>query len=162
MPRKHEVGRLTNQLRVFLKALARYVAFPLRLVHRLFHTLLQLYSRNITSRRQFLPIQRDGRLERVAGSSQPPILPLSNTQLQAPPLPGSATNSFVSLLPVQAPPTSANHGPQLPPATPILCQTRSEFRPSTPSLVKRYNKNPTIKREVKVVNIPPVKRDYSE
>ncbi|KAG1782860.1 hypothetical protein EV702DRAFT_1058666 [Suillus placidus] len=159
MSRKLEVRKLTNRLRVFLKALARCVAFPLQLIHRLFRTLLQLYSR----RRQFLPIHRDGCLERVAGSLQPPILPLSNrTQLQVPPLSGSAANSFVSLLPVHAP-TSTNHGQQLPPTVaPVLSQCQSEFRPTTPSLVKRYNKSATIKREVKLVNIPAVTRDYSD
>ncbi|KAG1729009.1 hypothetical protein EDB19DRAFT_1939282 [Suillus lakei] len=153
MSHQHEVGRLTNRLRVFLKTLARYVAFPLRLVYRLFHTLLQLCSRSITSRRQFLPTRRDGCLELVAGSIQPTILPLSNTQ---PPLPGSATNS---LLPIHTPPTSAkSHGPQ----APVVSQSKSEFRPSTPSQVKRYNNSAKIKQEVKLENIPALKRDYSD
>ncbi|KAG2128967.1 hypothetical protein DEU56DRAFT_915289 [Suillus clintonianus] len=148
----HEVGRL---LRVFLKALARHAAFSLRLIRHLFHTLLRLYSR-ITSRRQFLPIQRDGRLERVAASSQP-VLPVSHNQLQMP-QPGSATNSYISLLPVHTPPTSANH-----PTAPVLPQPCPlEFRPFLPSQVMRYNKGPTIKHEVKVLNIPAVKRDYED
>ncbi|KAG1805185.1 uncharacterized protein BJ212DRAFT_877498 [Suillus subaureus] len=155
MSRRHEARRLINLLRVFLKALARYVAFPLRLIHRLFHTLLQLYRR-----RQFLPTQRDGHLERVAGSILPPILPVSNhTQLQVPPLSGTAANSSVSLL---SPATSANHGQQLRPAAPILPQCHPVFRATTPSQVMRYNKNPQIKREVKLVNIPAGKRDYSD
>ncbi|KAG1763189.1 hypothetical protein EDD22DRAFT_518426 [Suillus occidentalis] len=159
MSRKHELGRLLNQLRVFLKALARYVTFPLRLIHRLLRTLLQLYSR----RRQYLPIQRDGRLERVAGSIQPPILPLSNrTQPQVPPLSGSAANSIVSLLSVPTPANLAGHGQQLPPVVPILSQCQSDFRPTTPSLVKRYNKSATIKQEVKLEYIPARKRDYSD
>jgi hypothetical protein len=141
MSRKHELGRLSNQLRVFLKALARYVTFPLRLIHRLLRTLLQLYSR----KRQYLPIQRDGHLERVAGSIQPPILPLSNrTQLQVPPLSGSVANSTVSLLSAHAPAKSAGHGQHLPPVVPVLSQCQSDFRPTTPSLVKRYNKSATM------------------
>lgn len=142
MSRKHEVGRLTDRLRVFLKVLGRYVTFPLRLIHRLFRTLLQLFSR----RRQFLPIQRDGRLERVAGSIQPPILPLSNhTQLvQVPPLSGSVGNSIVSLLSVHTPATPPGYGQQLPPVVPVLSQCQSDFRPTTPSLVKRYNKGATM------------------
>ncbi|KAG1893440.1 uncharacterized protein F5891DRAFT_772184 [Suillus fuscotomentosus] len=132
MSRRHEVGRLTNRSRVFLKALARYVAFPLRLVHRLFHALLQLYSR----RCQFLPVQRDGRVERVTGSFQPSLLPIHT----------------------QALPTSTNLGQQLHPAPSV----HSVFRPFTPSQVMRYNKTPQIKREVKLVNIPAGKRDYSD
>ncbi|KAG2115767.1 uncharacterized protein F5147DRAFT_380512 [Suillus discolor] len=157
MSRRHEVGRLTNLWRVFLKALARYVAFPLRLVHRLFHALLQLYSR----RCRFRPVQRNGRVERVTGSFQPSLLPSNTVQLQVPPpSSGSATNSFVSLLPVhtQALPTSTNLGQQLHPAPSV----RSVFRPFTPSQVMRYNKTPQIKREVKLVNIPAGKRDYSD
>ncbi|KAG1873592.1 hypothetical protein DFJ58DRAFT_759127 [Suillus subalutaceus] len=154
MLRKHEGGKLTNRLRVFLKVLARYVAYPLRLTHRLFHTLLQLYSR----RRQFTPTQRDEHLERVAGSIQPHILPLSNpTQLQVPPPSGTATNSFVSLLSVHTPVTLANHGQQ---PAPVHCHP--VFRATTPSQVMRYNKNPQIKREVRLVNIPAGKRDYSD
>lgn len=133
------VERLTSRLRVLLEVLVRYVTFPLRLIHRLFHT---LYSR----RRQFLPIlQRDGQPEQVAASIQPPILPLSNrTQLQLPPLSGSVANSIVSLLSVHTPAISAGHGQQLPPAAPALSQCQLDFRPTTPSLVKRYNKSATM------------------
>ncbi|KAG2042020.1 hypothetical protein BDR03DRAFT_944335 [Suillus americanus] len=159
MSRKHEAGTLTNRLRVFLKVLARYVAFPLRLIHRLFHTLLQLYSR----RGQSLPTQSDGHLERVAGSMQPPILPLSNhTQLQVPPLSRTAANSSVSLFSVHTPATSINHGQQLPPGAPVVLQCHPVFRAIMPSQVMRYNKSPQIKREVKLANIPAGKRDYSD
>ncbi|KAG1752371.1 uncharacterized protein EDB91DRAFT_512302 [Suillus paluster] len=150
MSRNHEFGLLTNHLRVFLKALPRYLACPLRLLYRLFHILLQLYSRSIRSRRQFLRAQTDGRQKRVAGSIQPPIplLPLCNNQLQVPIQPSAfASNSSVLLSPVHTPPTSVNHALQLHSVGPVPSQGQSEFRPFAPSQVMRYGKKPTIKRD---------------
>ncbi|KAG1888564.1 hypothetical protein F4604DRAFT_1674239 [Suillus subluteus] len=57
------------------------------------------------------------------------------------------------------PATSANHGQQPSPAVPALSQCQSEFRPTTPSMVKRYNSRS--KQEIKLVNIRAGKRDYS-
>ncbi|KAG2138067.1 uncharacterized protein EDB93DRAFT_1253450 [Suillus bovinus] len=154
MLRRHEVDKFTNRLRVFLEALTRYVAIPLRLVHRLFHTLLQLYSR----RRRSLPVRREGHVEQVAGSFQPSLLPLSNTvQLQVPPplSSGSAANSFVSLLPVHTPSTSINQGQQPLPAVPVVPQSQSDFWPFTPSQGRS-------KQESKILVIPPGKREYSD
>ncbi|KAG2039291.1 hypothetical protein BDR03DRAFT_258069 [Suillus americanus] len=68
------------------------------------------------------------------------MLPLSNlTQLQVPPLSGSTGNLLFSLLSIHTPATSTNHGQQPPPAAPVVFQCQSEFIPTTPSLVKRYN-----------------------
>ncbi|KAG1734997.1 hypothetical protein EDB19DRAFT_1122884 [Suillus lakei] len=155
MSHTHAIRMLLNHLKMFLKMLCRYLAFPLRLVH-LCRALVRLYSRSVSSTRleQFQRIHTDGRPERIAVSSQPPILPLCNSQPQVPSLPGPTSNPCVSLLP----PTSANHGPQ----APVLSQSQSGFRPFTPAQVMRYNKIPAIKREVKLMNIPPIKRDYSD
>lgn len=58
-------------MKAFLNMLSRYLSFPLRFVHRLFHSILQLYSRV-----RLRHIYGDGHSDRVAGSSQPPnILP---------------------------------------------------------------------------------------
>ncbi|KAG1891990.1 hypothetical protein F4604DRAFT_2746 [Suillus subluteus] len=164
MSHPHAIRMLLNYLKVFLKVLCRYIAFPLRLVH-LCRTLLQLYSRNVASIMrldQFQRVHTDGHPERISGSSLS-LLPLSNNHV--PSLLGpAASNPSIPMLLINAPLTSANpNDQQLPLAAPIISQSQSEFWPFTPSQVMRYNKNPRMhKQESKILIIPPVKREYSD
>ncbi|KAG2140777.1 hypothetical protein BD769DRAFT_1383950 [Suillus cothurnatus] len=99
------------------------------------HEVGRLTNRSRLGSRQFIPTQRDGRLERV------------------PPLSVSAANPLLSaLLSTYTPTTSTNHhdGQHLPPAAPVLSQCQSEYRQTTPSLVKRYSKSATIKSNLLV------------
>ncbi|KAG1893442.1 uncharacterized protein F5891DRAFT_1066667 [Suillus fuscotomentosus] len=160
------VRRLIHRFRVLMKVLFRYIAFPLRLVHHLWRTLLRLYydSRSIASRRRFQRIHTDEHPERVAGSRQPTmILPLSNPHPQVSPSPGPASCSSRSLLPVQAPPSSSSCVLQLSPAVPVIPQSRSSttFEPFVPSDVMRYDKTPSINPENnKYKFIPPKTTDF--
>jgi hypothetical protein len=135
------VRRLIHRLQVFLKVFFRYLAFPLRLVHRLCRTLLRFYynSCDVVSRRRFRRIHTGGHPERVAGSSQPTmLLPPSNGQLQVPQSPRLASCSSGSLLPVHASPSPSSYVMQAPSISPI------HFEPFTPSDVMRYDKAPTM------------------
>jgi hypothetical protein len=130
MSHNHEVRRLAIRLRVFLNVLSRYISYPLRLIHRLFHCLLQKYSRVMSTWLQ--PIYRDGPLDRVAGSSHS-TLPQYNNQLQVPSPSGPSSNSSLPMSSLSTAPPSSNHALQLPSSPPV------EFQPFTPSEVKRYN-----------------------
>jgi hypothetical protein len=147
MSHDHEVQRLAIYLRVFLNVLSRYLSCPMRLVHRLFHCLLQKYSRVTSTQLQVQPIHRDGPSDRVVGSSSShSILPQHNNQLQVPSPPGPSSNSSLpTSSPSTAPPSSpstttpsSNHALQPPSADPV------EFQPFTPSEVRRYNKDPSM------------------
>ncbi|KAG2343683.1 hypothetical protein BDR05DRAFT_288838 [Suillus weaverae] len=172
MSRSHDsdsVRRLINRLRVCLKVLSRYLAFPLRLVRHLCRTLLRLYHNprtSVASRRRFQCIHTDGHPERVAGSSQPTmLLPPSNHQPQNPPLPVPASCSSGSLFPVHAPPSSSNCVLQSPPAAPTISESQSitTFEPFVPFDVMRYDKNPSINPDVnKYKFIDPLTRDFLE
>ncbi|OAX43355.1 hypothetical protein K503DRAFT_853348 [Rhizopogon vinicolor AM-OR11-026] len=143
MSPRHEPRRLAIHLRGFLNALSRYFSFPLRLVHSLFHSILQRYSRVASTRFKRIP-NTDGPSGRVAGS----ILPQHNlSQLFPVPLPGPPSNP--------SPPPS-NHVPQPNPATPV------EFQPFTPSEVMRYEKRPKIEPIDKSPIIQPLTRDYTD
>ncbi|KAG1752368.1 uncharacterized protein EDB91DRAFT_1102074 [Suillus paluster] len=164
-PRNHDSRRLLDHLRVFLNMLSRYLASPLQLVHNLFRALLRLYFK---SRRRFQRIPIDAQPERVAGSSQPPIIfpqALYNNQLQVLPLTGPASNPSIPLLPIHAPPSSSSYVLQPPPAALVNSQSRNfaEFKPFIPSEVMRYDKAPSIKPDVKqYAHINPLTRDYSD
>ncbi|KAG2361740.1 hypothetical protein BDR07DRAFT_1408763 [Suillus spraguei] len=158
------VRRLIHRLRVFLKVLFRYIAFPVRLVHQLCCTLLRLYydSRSIESRRRFQCIHTDGHPERVAGSSQPTmVLPQS---LQALSSPAPASGSSGPLLPVHALPSSSNCDLQSTPAAQGNSQSQSvtTFEPFTPSDVIRYDKPPSITPDIsnKYEFIDRLERDF--
>jgi hypothetical protein len=152
MSRNHDsdpVRRLIHRLRVFLKVFFRYIAFPLRLVHRLCRTLLRFYynSCNVASRRQFRRIHTGGHPERIAGSSQPTMpLPPSNLngQLQVPQSPRAASCSSSSLLPVHTSPSPSSYVMQSPPIAPANSQSPINFEPFAPSDVMRYDKAPTM------------------
>ncbi|KAG0697316.1 hypothetical protein DFH29DRAFT_946926 [Suillus ampliporus] len=160
MSRNHDVRMVLNRLRVFLKVVSRYLAFPLELVHNLFRTLLRLC---FACRRRFQHIHTD--THRVAGSSQPLVLfpqALSNDQLQVPSLTGPASTSSIPLLPVHAPPSSSNYVLQ-PPLAAAQSRSFTEFQPFIPSEVMRYDKAPSIKPNVnKYKCIDPLMRDYSD
>lgn len=136
MSLSHGIRRLVIHLRSFLNVLSRYVSFPLRLVHRLFHNLLRLYSRVAST--QLQRIDNDAPSDRleVAGSSQP-ILSQWNDQLPSPPGGWPTSNVFLPILPLATAPSSSTHVLQSSSVAP-------EFRPYTPSDVikMRYNKCP--------------------
>jgi hypothetical protein len=132
MSHNREVRRLEIHLRVFLNVLSRYISYPLRLIHRLFHWLLQKYSRVTSTWSRLQPIHRDSPLDRVAGSSHS-TLPQYNNQLQVPSPSGPSSNSSLPISSLSTAPPSSNHALQLPSSPPV------EFQPFIPSEVKRYN-----------------------
>jgi len=143
------VRRLIHRLRVFLKALLRHISFPLRLVQYTCRTLLRLYygSCSIASRRRFQCIYADRHPERVAGSSQPIMIPTtSKYQPQVPSLQGPASCSCGSLLPVHALPTLSSCTLQLSSTAPANSQSQfsPSFEPFVPSDVMRYDKAPSM------------------
>ena len=124
------------------KILFRYLAFPLRLVRHLFHTLLHLYSRTTSRRSQ--RFHTNGRPEQMSGLSQ--LQTLCNGQLSPPPDSGlacsasilpthSASSSFPHSLPA---PSSSTRAQQLPHAA----LPRPD--PFTPSEVLRYDQPPSM------------------
>lgn len=129
--------KFANHITVFWKFLSRYLAFPLRLVQHLFHILHRIASR------RFQRIHTNGRPERVAGSSQPPIMPRCNAQSFSIPGPGPAGN--IPILPIHSTPLSSTRALQPPSAALVSINSQNEkFEPFVPSEVKRYNKDPTM------------------
>ncbi|KAJ8594025.1 hypothetical protein M405DRAFT_785153 [Rhizopogon salebrosus TDB-379] len=156
MSHSHEIRRLANHLRVFLNMLSRYLSYPLRLVHRLFHSLLQKYSHVASTRLQ--RIHRDEPAGQVAGSA----LPQFNNQLQIPtPSVPPFNSSSLPILPFPTAPPSSNHAQQPSSASPGPVES-TEFQPFTPSEVIRYDKKPTTEPIHLSPTINPLTRDYTD
>jgi len=158
------------------KILFRYLAFPLRLVRHLLHTLLQLYSRITSTRLQ--RIHTNGRPEQISGLSQ--LQTQCNGQLS--PLPGSGLACSTSILPTHSASPSFPHSLPAPSSStraqqlPHAALPRAD--PFTPSEVLRYDKPPSMwafwimsgswfrwgnsKRTDKREFIEPLTTDYSE
>ena len=133
--------RLTIHLRTFLKVLSRHLSFPLRLVYRLFQSLLQLVS-GVAPTRRFQLIDTNTPSDRVAGSSQSVRVTPQRNQLSVPSLlvPGPSSNPSLPILPLTTVTPSSNHAP----AQPTSLTKNSTFEPFTPLEVMRYQKHPTM------------------
>ena len=132
-----QVRRVAIHLRIFLNMLTRYFPFPLQFVHRLFRSLLRLYSRVISTQPQCM--STDTLSNRVAGSRQgPTILPSWNCPVS--PQPGGSTAPGASS-PIQPP--SAGPPPSTQTSAAALAVDKAFRRLTTPFNVIRYDKLPT-------------------
>jgi hypothetical protein len=136
--------RLATHTRAILNVLSRYLSFPLRLVHRLLHSILELYTRVASRRLQ--RIHTGGHSDKVIGSCES-TLPQYHNQLQIPVPSISGPPSNISLpstiLPHATAPPSSTHALQPTPSAPANGPT---FQPFMPSEVTRYNKPLTMSR----------------
>lgn len=144
MPLGHENRRLATHMRACLNVLSRYLSFPLRLVHRLFHSILELYTRVASTRLQ--RIHAGGHSDKVIDSCES-SLPRYRNQLQIPVPsisgPPSNTSLPLTILPHATSPPSSTHALQPTPSAPANGLT---FQPFMPSEVTRYKKPLTMSR----------------
>lgn len=142
-------------MEAFLNMLSRYLSFPLRFVHRLFHSILRPYSRvrlqhiyagghsdrvaGLNQPPDILPQYRHS--DRVAGSSQSTGIPHNQPQVTVSSLSGPPSNTFLMPLPTAAPSSTHHDTLQSNPAGPAKIPT---FQPFMPSEVMRYDKPPTM------------------
>ena len=132
-----QVLRVAIHLRTFLNVLTRNFPFPLHFVHRLFRSLLRIYSRVVSTQPQCM--STDALSNQVAGSRQgSTILPLSNDPVF--PQPGASTAPSVSS-PIQPP--SADPPPSTQTDAAALAVDKAFRRLTTPFNVIRYDKSPT-------------------
>ncbi|OAX43356.1 hypothetical protein K503DRAFT_708684 [Rhizopogon vinicolor AM-OR11-026] len=158
MPRYgHETQRLVIHLRALLNVLSRYLSLPLRLMHRLFHSLWQRYSRVASTRLK--RSNADGPSDLVAGSCQPILPQYNQPQIPVPSLPGPPLNSSIPTSPLAPAPPSLNHAVQ--PTSANLAES-SMFPPFLPSEVIRYDKPPHIKPIKQSPKINPLTTNYTD